>query len=72
MQHTFDYIYNADGTCTHWYCGRQGVVLAYDSFSPEIAHWFCASCWEDYEDDDVPFLSIVEDNRQKELVKIDD
>ena len=65
MLREFDYVFNADGTCTNWYCGRQGVVLAYDSFSPECAHWFCEECWQEYEDEDIPFLDIVEDKRQK-------
>ncbi len=65
----FDYIYNEDGSCTNWWCGKHGVVLAYDSFSPECAHWFCEDCWRDYLDDCIPFLDIVEDKRKKELIK---
>jgi hypothetical protein len=34
---SFDYIYNSDGTCHFWYCGRRGVILAYDDMSPEGA-----------------------------------
>ncbi len=44
----FDYIYNADGTCHLWYCGKPGVVLAYDEFSPEGALWFCSECWQEF------------------------
>lgn len=62
--HAFEMIFNPDGTCAHWDCGKQGVVLAFDSFSPEFAHWFCASCWQEYEDG-VPFLDIVEDRRER-------
>ncbi len=61
----FEYIYNANGTCTIWYCGRQGVILAYDTFSPEVAHWFCQDCWDEMEGDDLPaFMDIIEDRRQ--------
>lgn len=55
----FEFIYHANGTCTFQYCGKPGVVLAYDEFSPEAAHWLCVSCWEDYEG----VLTIVEDKR---------
>jgi len=34
----FEAIYHADGTCTHWHCGKPGVVLAYDSFSRSESH----------------------------------
>ena len=57
----FDYIFNEDGTCTQWDCGKPGVVLAYDDFSPEFAHWFCAHHWQWYEDWNI--LTIVEDKR---------
>jgi hypothetical protein len=61
----FEYIYHTDGTCTNWWCGKPGVILAYDDFSPEIAHWFCAGCWQDYEDDNLMvFLEVVEDHRE--------
>ena len=56
----FTLIYNADGTCTFWDCGRVGVVLAYDDFSPEVAHWFCAAHWPAYED----IMLVVEDRRK--------
>jgi len=57
----FDYIFNADGTCNWWDCGKPGVVLAYDDFSPEFGMWFCAYHWQDYEDWNI--LTIVEDKR---------
>jgi len=57
----FDYIYNADGTCHWWDCGKQGLVLAYDDFSPECGLWFCADHWSEYEDTNI--LTIVEDKR---------
>lgn len=61
---TFDTIYNSDRTCAGRYdCGKPGVVLAYDEFSPEVATWFCEDCWEDF--NIVPFLTIVEDKRAK-------
>ena len=64
----FAYIYNADGTCgARWDCGKPGVVLAYDDFSPEGATWFCEECWEDFQFP-VPFLTIVEDRRLRELI----
>lgn len=59
----FETIYYPDGTCTHWWCSAQGVVLAYDSFSPECAHWFCAGCWYDEELQEVQTFDIVKDNR---------
>jgi hypothetical protein len=55
----FEFIYQADGICTTWDCGKQGVTLAYDTFSPEVAHWFCPLHWPDYEG----VLTIVEDKR---------
>ncbi len=61
----FEYIYHEDGRCTNWWCGKPGVVLAYDSFSPEIAHWFCTECWQQYLDDDIPFLEVIEDHRER-------
>jgi hypothetical protein len=62
----FDYIFYPNRTCTYWWCGKPGVVLAYDSFSPECAHWFCESCWQEEEQSDIPFLDIVEDRRKEE------
>lgn len=60
----FEAIYNADGTCTHWDCGKPGIVLAYDTFSPEVGHWFCAECWEEIEGDIVGVMfEIIEDRR---------
>lgn len=59
----FDAIYNEDGTCTDWECGEDGVVLAYDSFSPEVAHWFCAYHWTEYEE----IFTVVEDHRKKKV-----
>jgi len=62
----FDYIFNDDGTCgARWDCGKPGVILAYDDFSPESATWFCSDCWEEIDGDPfVPsFLTIVEDKR---------
>ena len=60
----FDYIYNADGTCHLWYCGKPGVVLAYDEFSPEGALWFCSECWQEWEEaDGFSMLIVVEDRR---------
>ncbi len=46
---SFTYIYNRDGTCSMWDCGQSGVVLAWDSFSPEEAHWFCLRHWKEYQ-----------------------
>ena len=58
----FDFIFNDNGTCTLWDCGRPGVVLAYDDFSPEIGHWFCAQHWPQYEE----ICIVVEDKRAKD------
>ena len=59
----FDYIYNDDGTCgARWDCGKPGVILAYDDFSPETATWFCGECWEDL-GIATPMFTIVEDKR---------
>ncbi|HZU00881.1 MAG TPA: helix-turn-helix domain-containing protein [Ktedonobacteraceae bacterium] len=58
----FDVIYWPDGTCTIGNCGEKGVILAYDTFSPEIGMWFCEACWEEFE----PLMDIVEDRRPKE------
>lgn len=67
----FEYIYNADGTCgARWDCGKPGVVLAYDDFSPEVALWFCEECWQAESDCEFSFVNIVvEDRRRKELAK---
>jgi len=59
----FEEIYYPDGTCTNWYCGKPGVVLAYDDFSPEVAHWFCEQCWQEV-NELVDFLDVVEDKRK--------
>lgn len=45
--HSFDFIYDPDGTCHYWACSQPGVVLAYDVFSPEGGFWFCTRHWED-------------------------
>jgi len=58
----FDYIFNADGTCTLWYCGKPGVVLAYDDFCPEVGHWFCDLHWPNFEE----ICIVVEDKRAKD------
>lgn len=63
MKADFEYIINPDGTCHQWDCGKRGVVLAYDDFSPEGALWFCTECWQAYEQGDVAFLTVVEDRR---------
>lgn len=55
----FESIYHPDGTCTFWDCGKSGVVLVYDDFSPEVAHWLCEQHWPDYEE----LFIIVEDRR---------
>lgn len=65
----FDFINDADGTCHLWYCNTPGVVLAYDSFSPESALWFCAEHWHEYEGEGVDLLTIVEDTRANKLPK---
>ncbi|MGH9060484.1 MAG: hypothetical protein ACRDZY_13365, partial [Acidimicrobiales bacterium] len=60
----FDAIYHPGGLCTLWDCGRKGVVLAYDEFSPEVAHWFCEYHWDD--GTEFPYssmMTIVEDRR---------
>lgn len=69
----FEYIFSEDETCTYWWCGKPGVVLAYDTFSPEIAHWFCQSCWDAYLDDDMLFLTVI-DHREDESIptKVDE
>ncbi len=65
----FDCIYNSDGTCHHWDCGHPGVVLAFDSFSPECALWFCSEHWKLYEQDDIEYLTVVQDKRRKPRIK---
>ncbi len=58
----FEYVFNADGTCgARFDCAGQGVVLAYDTFSPETAMWFCAECWDDEQIQII--FEIVEDRR---------
>src|SRR5712691_10198814 len=59
----FEYIYNPDGTCHFWYCGKPGKLLVYDDFSPEGGLWFCEECWKDFQGDDADWLTIVEDRR---------
>lgn len=58
----FEYIYYPDGTCTMHDCDQPGVVLAYDSFSPEVGHWFCARHWPNFEE----ICIVVEDKRAKD------
>lgn len=58
----FDMLYNPDGTCHQWDCGKPGVVLAYDAFTPESACWFCDWHWSD-QDEDLDILEIIEDLR---------
>lgn len=60
----FDCIYYPDGTCTLGFCGQPGVVLAYDDVCPEIAHWFCETCWEVF--GKLPMLLVVQDKRPQE------
>ncbi len=55
----FDSLYNEDGTCHQWDCGKQGVILAYDDFNPEVALWFCLRHWNEEDE----WLEIVEDRR---------
>jgi hypothetical protein len=63
----FEYIYNPDGTCAARYdCGKPGVVLAYDEFSPECATWFCSEHWEEL-GIATPMFVIVEDKRPKAI-----
>jgi|SRR5450631_896553 len=55
----FAAIYNGDGTCHQWDCGKPGIVLAYDEFTPESACWFCDVHWSDYDTTDE--LTVIED-----------
>lgn len=64
----FEYIYNPDGTCHFWYCGKPGKLLVYDDFSPEGGLWFCESCWNDFQGDDCNWLTIVEDKRLEQAI----
>ena len=52
-----------DGSCgvasSQGDCHKSGVVLGYDTFSPEIGTWFCAEHWPEFED----MIDIVEDRR---------
>ena len=43
-----------------WDCGEEGVVLAFDDFSPECAHWFCEFHWQEYKE----IFRLVEDHRK--------
>src|SRR6266567_861889 len=67
-QHASDFesIYYPDGTCgvasSQGDCQQPGVVLGYDTFSPEIGTWFCAEHWPEFEH----MITIVEDRRTKE------
>ena len=64
---SFEYIFNADGTCgARFDCSNPGVILAYDEFNPETATWFCEECWQEEEDSLYNFCTeIVEDRRVK-------
>lgn len=64
----FTCIHQPDGTCINWDCGKEGVILAYDDFSPECAYWFCAECWDNAPEYAV-LLTIVEDRRLKREVR---
>lgn len=57
---SFQRVYNHDGTCSMWNCGKEGVVLAYIDYAPEIAEWFCVKHWKEYSD----IFVKVEDRRE--------
>jgi hypothetical protein len=59
----FEIIYNRNRTCTNWYCGQRGAILAYDDFSPEFAHWFCEDCWDEMDEMEQIIFNIVENHR---------
>ena len=46
-----------DGTAD---CHQPGVVLGYDTFSPEIGIWFCSEHWPEF----AHMITIVEDKRR--------
>jgi hypothetical protein len=58
----FEAVYYPDGTCNIYPCGCPGVILAYDTFCPEVALWFCAECWNDL-GIATPMFTIVQDKR---------
>jgi hypothetical protein len=59
----FEAIYYPGGTCNIYPCGKPGVVLAYDDFSPEVGLWFCLDCWDDL-GIATPMFTVVEDKRK--------
>ncbi len=67
-QHASDFeaIYYPDGSCgvasSQGDCHQPGVVLGYDTFSPEIGIWFCSKHWPEFEQ----MITIVKDRRTKE------
>ncbi len=69
-QHASDFeaIYWPDGSCgvaSHQGdCHQPGVILGYDTFSPEIGIWFCAEHWPEFE----MIIDIVEDRRMEQAI----
>lgn len=57
----FEYIFNQNGQCGTWDCGKPGAVLAYDPMQPKLGGWFCVKCWDRYQA--LPWLHVILDRR---------